>query len=99
MPLWGFHSAAQAGESRNTARALATSQTCNNKKNTVCRNCLYEHKCDGCILAFPEKVRSQTVVLILDRETIEGLGVKFGTDVENKLSKIIREIATSRNRE
>lgn len=68
-------------------------QTCNNKKNTVCRNCPYEHRCDSCIFAFPETVRAQRVVLILDRETIEGLGRKFGRDVEKRLSDLIRQLA------
>lgn len=72
-------------------------QTCNNKKNSVCRNCPYEHKCDTCILAFPEKVRTQRLVLVLDRNTVEGLHRKFGRDVEAKLSDLIRNIALSKD--
>lgn len=70
-------------------------QTCNNKKNSVCRRCPYGHRCDSCILAFPEAVRSQRVVLILDRTTVEGLALKFGKDVEAKLSEAIKAISSS----
>lgn len=69
-------------------------QTCNNKKNNVCRSCPYGFRCDTCHWAFPEKVSSRRLVLILNQELINKLRHRFGDDVEDRVSELIADIAT-----
>lgn len=69
-------------------------QTCNNKKNSVCRNCPYGFKCDTCIWAFPETASSRRLVLFPAQETINALRKRFGSDFESRVTDLINRIAT-----
>jgi 5-methylcytosine-specific restriction endonuclease McrA len=66
-------------------------QTCNNKKNTVCRACPFEFKCERCLWAFPEKARARRLILYLDEEVSVQLRKRYGSDLENKAAELLAE--------
>ncbi|MCU1303585.1 MAG: hypothetical protein JWQ87_3869 [Candidatus Sulfotelmatobacter sp.] len=66
-------------------------QTCNNKKSTACRRCAFDYKCDGCIWAHPEEVRTRRLVLIMDAKTADQLNRRFGQDAEKIAVEIIKD--------
>lgn len=71
-------------------------QTCNNKKNTVCRACPFNYKCEKCIWAFPERARSRRLVLHLEQEAVQTLRKLFGTNYEAKAAEILQEEAAKK---
>jgi hypothetical protein len=67
-------------------------QPCNNIKNTVCRRCPYNYNCDACSWAFPEKVRSRRVVLVLDQGMIDTLKTRYGNNIESKVIEDLKRL-------
>jgi hypothetical protein len=69
-------------------------QTCNNKKNNVCRRCPYQFKCDTCHWAFPEDVAFRRLVLILNQDVIDKIRRKYGNDAEARVAAMIERIVS-----
>jgi hypothetical protein len=70
-------------------------QTCNNRKNSVCRKCPYGFKCDSCIWAYPEKVRDRRIILHLDPETTTCLrAIVGGKNLEDVVTELIEDYIT-----
>ena len=67
-------------------------ETCNNLKANICNRCPYGHHCDGCIWAFPEKVRSRRIVLVLPDETIQKLRKRFGDNITEALTDLLEKM-------
>ena len=67
-------------------------QTCNNKKNSTCRACPHDYKCDTCMFAYPEKYKSRRIVLFLEPHIIASLQKKSDGDLENFIVNKLKEI-------
>lgn len=65
-------------------------EVCNNQKSNICRSCPYQHKCDTCVWAFPERVRASRLVIILDPATRDALTRKFGGEVHQAAENAVR---------
>lgn len=67
-------------------------QTCNNAKNSVCRKCPYDHRCNNCTWAYPARFKSTRLILHLEPSIIKILRTKSKShDIHSIATEIIRK--------
>jgi len=67
-------------------------ETCNNLKANICNKCPYGYRCDTCIWAFPETVRSRRIVLVLPDQAVDKLRKRFGQDLDKGISDFLAKL-------
>jgi len=72
-------------------------EVCNNQKNSICRKCPYEYKCDACVWAHPEKSRTNRLIIDVDTNTYDRLTRVFGEETQKAVKKAIKDLAFGRN--
>jgi len=78
------------GEERTNLQIFC--ETCNNFKANICNKCPYGYRCDTCIWAFPETVRSRRIVLVLPDQIVEKLRKRFGKDLDKRVSDFLTKL-------